>query len=244
MNNAGPQDLAHANRLAMLGRSVAMIVHDAVQPVASVVTRGQSALRWLRRDTPDVAAAIASLERLVADVQRAGTVLAELRALASPTPRPREALSLNALLRDTLHWLDDDLRRASIRVALDLPEADVHVSGERAALHQLFLNLMINAIEAMADTTPATRSLAVSVCVDAQDALVTVSDNGHGIAADAVSQLFDAFFTTRDEGMGMGLAICHRIVTGHAGRIHAECPPAGGARFVVRLPCGFGGNKQ
>ncbi|KJK22599.1 hypothetical protein UB46_21000 [Burkholderiaceae bacterium 16] len=78
-DGSGRRDVLHANRLAVLGRCVAMIVHDAVQPVASAATRGQSALRWLRQEPPDLNAVLAALERLVADAQRAGMVLAELR---------------------------------------------------------------------------------------------------------------------------------------------------------------------
>lgn len=233
---AACRELAHANRLALLGRCVAMVVHDALQPVASVSTRGQSALRWLRHDPPDVARATASLERLVADAERAATVLGELRALASPAARQPQRLSLDALLRDTLHWLDDDLRRHGIDVEPDLQGAGLHVAAERAALQQLFMNLFVNAMEAMADTPREARHLAVRLWADGQNAVVTVSDSGCGIDADALPRLFDAFYTTKDEGMGMGLAICHRIVSDHGGSLHAEPRPGGGASFVVRLP--------
>lgn len=236
--DAGQRELAHANRLAMLGRSVAMIVHDALQPVASTVTRGHSAMRWLQQDPPDVTAALASLERLVADAERAGRLLAELRALASPTGRPRESVSLNVLLRDTLRWLDDDLRRHALSVTLELPDADVAMLAERAALHQVFVNLVVNAIEAMADTAPAARLIGVQLSLDGPDAVVTVTDAGCGIDAAAAPRLFDAFHTTKPDGMGMGLAICQRIVNAHGGRISAEAQPAGGARFTVRLPVG------
>lgn len=235
-SESGHRELAHANRLALLGRCVAMIVHDALQPVASVVTRGQSTLRWLRHDPPDVDRAIASLERLVADAQRAGTVLAELRALASPTARQPEALSLDGLLRDTLHWLDDDLRRHGIAVEQHPHATELCVMAERAALHQLFVNLVVNAIEAMSDTPPAARALTVHLRAEGPDAVVSIGDRGCGISGEAASRLFDAFYTTKDEGMGIGLAICHRIVIDHGGSIRAEARTGGGATFEVRLP--------
>ena len=229
-------DLMHANRLALLGRCVAMIVHDAVQPVASVATRGQSALRWLRHDPPDVDAAIASLERLVSDAQRAGALLAELRVMASPVARPRQPVPLGTVLRNTLHWLDDDLRRHGVDVETDLHQEDIVVLAEPAALQQLLVNLIVNAMEAMADTPAQARRLTVQLSADGPDAMVAVSDRGCGIAADALPCLFDAFHTTKDEGMGVGLAICHRIATEHAGSIRAENRRDGGARFEVRLP--------
>ena len=230
------RELLHANRLAMLGRSVAMIVHDAHQPLAAVLTRAQSALRWLRHDRPDVAAAIVALERLVDEAQRASTLMSELRALASPTTRPQQALSLNALLIDTLRWLDDDIRRNGIEVLLDVADDDVCVMAERAALQQVFVNLIVNAIEAMTDKATAQRQLGLRLSVEGRNARVAVSDSGCGIAVDAAPQLFDAFYTTKNEGMGIGLAICRRIVTDHGGSIHAENRPQGGARLVVRLP--------
>ncbi|WP_454738643.1 sensor histidine kinase [Cupriavidus necator] len=226
----------HANRLALLGRSVAMIAHDALQPVASVATRGQSTLRWLRRDPPDVAAAIASLEWLVEEALRAGAVLSDLRSLASPVAKPRQQLSLNGLLRDTLRWLDQELRKNKVDVRLDVPGDAVFVTGERVALQQVFANLVLNGIEAMAGNVPAPRQLDVRLSVEGQYALIVVSDSGCGIDAAAAPRLFDAFYTTKDDGMGMGLAICRGIVTDHAGSIDAEAAPEGGARFVVRLP--------
>lgn len=234
MTDAG--EPMHANRLALLGRCVAMIVHDAVQPVATVATRGESALRWLRHDPPDVEAAITSLERLVADARRAGTLLAELRMLASPVARPRQPVPLAALLRGTLHWFDDDLRRHGVSVEADLDRDDIVVQAEPAALQQLFANLMVNALEAMTDTPPLARWLTVQLSASGQHAVVAISDRGCGIDADALPRLFDAFHTTKDHGVGVGLAICHRIVTDHAGSIRAENRSDGGARFEVHLP--------
>lgn len=230
-------EFVHANRLAALGRSVAMIVHDALQPVASVVTRGQTTLRTLRQDSPDVEAAIASLQRLVDDAQRAGMVLDELRSLAAPIPRPREPLSVNALLRNTLRWLDDELRRNEVALRLDLPRDSVMVVGERVPLHQVFVNLIVNGIEAMSQTLPTRRQLVVGLAVEGQHAFVSFRDSGCGIDATVPPRLFEAFYTTKEEGMGMGLAICKRIVTDHAGSIRAECLPEGGMQFSVRLPC-------
>lgn len=229
MNSNSSTSLVHANRLALLGRSVAMIAHDSLQPVASAATRGQSTLRWLRREPPDVAAAIAVLERLVDEALRAGAVLSDLRSLASPMARPREQLSLNGLLRDTLQWLDHELRNNKVDVRLDVPGDEVFVAGERVSLRQVFANLVLNGIEAMAGNAPATRQLAVRLSVEGQYALIVVSDSGCGIDAAAASRLFDAFYTTKDDGMGMGLAICRCIVTDHARSIDAETAPEGGA---------------
>lgn len=238
------RDPVHTDRLAMLGRAVAFIVHDALQPVGSALTRGQSALRWLRRESPDVAAAIVSLERLVEDVQRASATLSALRKLASPTAGPKLPLSLNALLSDSVRWLEDELRHNGIDVSLVLVDGDVQVTAARVALQQLIVNLIVNAIEAMVENPVATRRLTVALSVEGRNAVVAVSDTGRGIATHAVPHLFDAFYTTKEGGTGMGLAICRRIVTEHAGSLEAISPPEGGARFVVRLPrlgtCGVG----
>ncbi|WP_066733210.1 sensor histidine kinase [Cupriavidus sp. D384] len=213
-----------------------MIVHDVVQPVASAATRGQSALRWLRQDPPDLHAAVASLERLVADAQRAGIMLADLKALASPTARPRQPVLLAKILRDTLHWLDDDLQQQGINVVPRLPGDDIVVVADRTALHQLLVNLIVNAMESMTDTPRQSRQMIIDLSADAHDAIVAVSDCGCGFSTDAEPHLFDAFYTTKAEGMGMGLAICHRIVTDYGGTILAERRAEGGACFQVRLP--------
>lgn len=230
------RELLHADRLAMLGRSVAMIVHDVHQPLGAVLTRAQSALRWLRRDLPDVEAAVAALERIIEEAQRADVLMSQLRALASPTARPRQNLSLNALLCDTLRWLDADIQRNGVDVVLDMTSDEVCVTAERVALQQVFVNLIVNAIEAMADKAPTQRQLGIGLSVEGRNARVVVADTGCGIGLDATTRMFDAFYTTKLEGMGMGLAICHRIVTDHAGSIHADNRPQGGARLVVRLP--------
>ncbi|SDC89073.1 Histidine kinase-, DNA gyrase B-, and HSP90-like ATPase [Cupriavidus sp. YR651] len=236
-SEAARRDLVHANRLALLGRSVATIVHEALQPVASVATRGQAALRWLRRDSPDVPAAIAALEALVENALRAGAVLTEVRSMASPTAKPRQPLSILTMLRDTLQWLDQELRQNQVTVWVDAPGDDVFVLGERVPLQQVLANLVINGIEAMTGNAAATRHLSIGLSVEGSHAVIAVSDSGCGFDAAAASRLFDAFYTTKRDGMGIGLATCRRIVTDHEGSLAAERRPEGGARFVVRLPC-------
>lgn len=233
-------------RVALLGELCATVVHDVLQPISASMMRGHAALRWLRGDRPNVPEAIAAIERMMVDADRAIEVVTRFRALASDAPAAPEMLVLNTLVRDCLTWLDHELDRHYIALELDVPATDMRLLGERVPLQQVMVNVLMNAIQAMSPASMGNaaggacnddaRLLRVRLARIGREAEITVQDTGPGLSDAVMARMFDAFYTTRPEGMGMGLAICQTILHAHGGQIHAERPSEGGARIVMRLP--------
>jgi signal transduction histidine kinase len=125
-----------------------------------------------------------------------------------------------------------------------LAQGPLRMSGDRIQLQQVILNLVINAMEAMAGTTSVRREVTCSTSVDAGSAKIAIADSGPGIPSNKLSTIFEPFFTTKGDGMGMGLSIARTIVEAHGGRIWAENQPTGGAVFHVTLPLAKANNMD
>jgi C4-dicarboxylate-specific signal transduction histidine kinase len=145
-------------------------------------------------------------------------------------------VDLNELLADTLELTRDELLSRHITVATELREPLPAVEGGRIQLQQVFLNLVVNAADAMQDTKEAERRLVVRTEAKVGEVRVSVSDAGSGILARDVQKVFDPFWTTKSGGMGMGLAVCRSIVDAHRGALTAANNPDRGATFCVTLP--------
>lgn len=229
----------HSTRLAMMGGLFTSVVHDVLQPISACIVRGRTAVRWLQRPTPDVAEATAAIEKLIADAERAIAVVTQFRKMAAKGAGTPEPVVLNTMLRDCLQWLDHEFQRHRVELNVHLSAGHCCVWGERVLLQQVVMNLLVNAIQAMV-AAPGRRLLCVDLIRTGSGAdshaVFSVQDSGEGIADAAMLRLFQAFHTTRPDGIGVGLSICQTIVSAHGGRIWAERPRGGGARFVVQLP--------
>lgn len=234
-------ELAHVSRVATMGELTASIAHEVNQPLAAVVANGDAGLRWLGRPTPDLGETKKSIEAVVRNAQRASDVVRRMRALSRKSEPVRAPVDLSALARETMPLVDRELRSQGIGLSVDLPDGLPAVEGDRVQLQQVLLNLLVNAIQAMAAVPADQRSLSVRAerAVGGEEGDVvalTVDDTGGGIAEGDLSRLFDAFFTTKGDGMGMGLSISRSIVEAHGGRIAAVNRPGGGASFRISLP--------
>ncbi|MET4212893.1 ATP-binding protein [Bradyrhizobium sp. LA2.1] len=229
-------DLAHATRLTSLDELTASIAHEVNQPLAGILANGQAGLRWLRRDTPDIEAAIVSLEKLVGDAKRASSVIGGIQALARNEAPKQVRLDLNDIVRESLVLLDGDLKRCSIELFLDLTSSRPHVRADRIQVQQVIINLVVNAAQAMSDTHDGLRRLRISTSTDGSAGTVKISDTGPGIDSNVRSRLFTAFTTTKINGMGLGLSICASIIARQGGRISADSNDENGAVFTFSLP--------
>jgi PAS domain S-box-containing protein len=229
-------ELAHVTRVATLGELTASIAHEVNQPLAGIVTNGEACLRWLQRDTPDLQEAQAAVQRILADGRRAGEVVRRLRSLARKSEPQHAPLDLNEVVSDSLPLVRRELsdRRVALRLELhpDLPP----VRGDRVQLQQVLINLLVNAVQAMAEIRDRPRVLTVRSWPEGGEVLLAVSDVGPGIDAASRERLFEAFYTTRPDGMGMGLSICRSIIEAHGGSIRATANDGDGAVFLVALP--------
>jgi PAS domain S-box-containing protein len=239
---AAQADLARAARVATLGELTASIAHEVNQPLASIVTSGEAALRWLRRDEPDLDEVSSALTRTVAEGKRAGAVVARIRSFLTKGEMRRERLRPAELIQDAVLLVEHELGRngVALRVetAPDLPE----ILADRVQMQQVLVNLMVNGAQAMASMAGDRRlSLRAGREVGGQ-LTIAVTDTGPGIADDHLARLFEPFFTTRSDGMGMGLAICRSTVEAHGGRLTARSRPGEGATFLFTIPTAEGGS--
>ena len=231
-------NFAHASRISMLGELTALVAHEVNQPLAAVVTNGEAALRWLNRAEPDLAEARESIRSIVDDGQRAGDIIARIRAMAGGRVPQPTALSLHDIIEESMMFLRHEFQSKEVAVSLDLAPALPPVLGDRIQLQQVVVNLGINAVQAMAQAATGRRQLAIRTMLAGKNTLCCMlEDSGPGIKPDHLTQLFERFFTTNDSGMGMGLPISRSIIEAHGGQIRADNESAfGGARFSFTLP--------
>jgi PAS domain S-box-containing protein len=230
-------ELAHVTRVTTLGELTASIAHEVNQPLAAVVANAEACLRWLDRETPDLAAARRSAEWVISDGVRASEVVRRVRALANKADTEKLPLDLNDVVREVIVLVQRELSNHLVSLRTEFAPALPTVLGDRVQLQQVIINLAMNGIEAMQPITGRPRELVIRSYQDeAQHACVSVTDCGVGISTDTANRLFNAFFTTKSSGLGMGLSICRSIVEAHGGRLSA-CPNEGpGATFQFILP--------
>jgi PAS domain S-box-containing protein len=227
-------DLAHVNRVSILGELAASVSHELKQPIAAAITNAKTCMRWLKRDQPYVDEAIEATSRIVKDGTRATEIIDRLRSLYKKSPPQRELVDVNEIVREMLVLLRGEANRYSIstrtELATDLPK----ITADRVQLQQVFMNLILNAIEAMKDT--AGELIIKTELGQGGQLLISVSDTGVGLPAEKTDQIFNAFFTTKPQGSGMGLAISRSIIESHGGRLWASANNGRGATFQLTLP--------
>jgi PAS domain S-box-containing protein len=230
-------ELAHVTRVTALGELTASIAHEVNQPLAAVVANAEACLRWLDRETPDLAAARRSAEWVISDGIRASEVVRRVRTLANKTGIEKVPLDVNDVVREVIALVQRELVSHQVSLRMELVPALPKILGDRVQLQQVIINLVMNGIEAMQPITERPRELVIRSHLDeAQHACVSVTDCGVGIDSENANRLFNAFFTTKSSGLGMGLSICRSIVEAHGGRLSA-CPNEGaGATFQFILP--------
>ncbi len=233
------QKLAHASRLAVLGELTASIAHEINQPLGAILSNADAAELLLEAGP----GRLDEVRRILADIRkddlRASEVIRRMRELLGKRPLERQPLDLNEVVAGVLQLLGGDAARRGVALEIDLAPGLPAVHGDRVHLQQVLLNLLLNGMEAMADT-PACRQrrLAVRTARNGGGVEVAVTDRGTGIPPDRLPRLFESFFTTKPDGMGLGLSIARSIVEAHGGRIWAENRPEGGATFRFTMPVG------
>ena len=238
--NAALAQLARAMRLSVVGELTASISHEVTQPLAAIASNSQAAMNWLARDNMDEAHA--ALRRIKEDAARAVEIVGRIRALVQKSHVDLVPLDINVAVNDGVSLMRHVMDRRRITLDLNLAPELPAVLGDRVQLQQVVINLIGNAVQAMADIRDRPRVLCIqSKPENAGHVLVSVRDSGVGIDPEAASRLFDALYTTKPNGMGLGLSICHTIITAHGGRIWASNNPRPGATFSFSLPLMRGG---
>jgi signal transduction histidine kinase len=223
-------------RMMAMNAMSASVAHELSQPLGAMMANSDAALLWLAKTPPDFTKVRASVERIADDGRRANGVIASLRALFRKEAGKRELLDVNKLVRDVLAIEGAELQRNRVSVSLELAEPVVEVLCDRLQLHQVILNVVVNAVEAMSRVTDRARVLRVKSEAHEQGVLITIEDSGTGIDQKNVDQIFEPFFSTKSHGMGLGLWICRTIIENHHGRLTASPGTDHGAVFQIALP--------
>jgi PAS domain S-box-containing protein len=231
------QNLAHASRLAVVGELTAMIAHEVNQPLGAILSNADAAEILLETKKPP----LDEIRQILIDIRsndlRASEAIRRIRALLQKREMEMHALDVNEMVADVLRLVTGDALRRRVQVhkefAADLPA----VLGDRVHLQQVLLNLIVNSMDAMADTPEADRQISVHTMRNGDNTIeVAVEDAGHGIPANTLSRVFESFFTTKKDGMGLGLSIARSIIEAHRGRIWVENNSRSGATFRFTLP--------
>ena len=197
----------------------ATIAHELKQPLTAMVTRSYAGIRWLDTAAPDLDKAKAGFRQIADDGHRAAAVIDSIRATFRHDARVRDPLDVNSLIEEAIALLQDDVEGHGISVKVESSSRLLQVMGDRIQLQQVLLNLITNAIEAMA-TVDGPRVLAVSFSArDDGGVMISVADTGTGIGGEDVQRVFNPLFTTKAGGMGMGLSICRSIIEAHGGTL-------------------------
>ena len=231
------RELTHMTRVATLGELSGGIAHELGQPLAAILANAQAAQALLAGKNFNKQEILEILEDIVQDDSRAGQVIDRLRHLLRKDERQSASIHLNNLISSTLGLLHSELGHRTIKVKTELEIDLPPISGDSVQLQQVLLNLMMNAMEAMASIPPSMRTLGIGTRTTAEGyAEVSITDRGPGMSPDDLNRLFEPFFTTKERGLGLGLSICATIVRSHRGRLRLSNASSGGVTATVSLP--------
>ena len=230
-------DLAHMNRLSILGEQAASLAHEVKQPIAAARNNARAALNFLDRQPPNLDEVREALGCVVGDADRAGDIIDRIRDHIKKAPPRKDRFDLNKAINEVIVLARSAITKNGVSVQTRLREGLFPVQGDRVQLQQVVLNLILNAIEAMGSVEAGARELLISTeQSQTGDILVAVRDSGPGIDPEHLELVFKAFYTTKSGGVGMGLSICRSIIDAHGGRLSADANEPRGAIFQFTLP--------
>jgi two-component system, LuxR family, sensor kinase FixL len=228
-------ELAHFTRVSTIGALAASLAHELNQPLQGILANAQTGLRLLHVTLPDLVEIRSILCDIVDDDKRAGEVIRRLRSLLRKDEVQFGVLDLNVLIRDVTKLLSSDAIFRNIAISLELSPDMTFVNGDGVQLQQVVLNLLLNAMDAMAECAEDGRTIIVRTDIEVDTVHVSVQDAGTGLRPGTEELIFEPFYTTKPSGVGMGLAISKSIIEAHKGLIWAT-GNSPGATFHFSLP--------
>jgi PAS domain S-box-containing protein len=227
-------DLAHVNRVSTLGEMAASLAHEIKQPIAASITSANSCIEWLAHEPPNLDRARAAAGRIDKYGNRAAEIIDRIRSLYKKSPPQRELIDVNEIVREMVELLRAEANLYAVSIGTDLVADLPKIRADLVQLQQVFMNLILNAIEAMKETG-GVLTVKTQLGENGQ-MLISVSDTGVGLPKEKPEQIFDTFFTTKPQGSGMGLSISRSIVESHGGSLWASANHGRGATFHFTLP--------
>ena len=229
------RELERVGRANVLGELVSALAHELNQPLAAILSNAQAAQRFIAAGEPDLAELRAILNDIVEDDKRAGQVIHRLRLMLRKDQPERERLSVAETLAEVIGLVQPELDSQGVSAQVELDPNLPPILADRVEVHQVLMNLLVNSVRALAEAPAGPRQIWISGVRTADQARISVEDTGPGVPEEALPRLFEPFFTTRPGGLGIGLALCRRIVEAHGGTIWAE-NTENGARLTFTLP--------
>jgi PAS domain S-box-containing protein len=229
-------DLAHVNRLSMMGELAASLTHEILHPIATARNNARVGMRFLELNPPNLDGTKEALGCVVRDVDRAKDIVGRMHDHIKKAPPRREPFDLNEAVSEVIVMVRSAIAKNGIAVRTRLKDGLVPVQGDRVQLQQVVLNLILNAVEAMSSTEAGAGELSIMTEQEQTGVLVAVGDSGPGIDAGNLERVFEPFYTTKTSGVGMGLSICRSIIEGHGGQLWAGANEPRGAVFQFTLP--------
>ena len=233
-------DLAHVNRLSMMGELAASLAHEILHPIATARNNARAGTRFLEMSPPKVGEASKALDHVVRDVDRAKDIVGRMRDHIKKAPPHRESFDLNEAISEVIVMVRSAIAKNRITVGTQLMDGLFPVQGDRVQLQQVLMNLILNAVEAMSSDKKGPRELSIRTEQRRADGgvLVQIRDSGPGIGPGNLEQVFEPFYTTKTSGVGVGLSICRSIIGAHGGRLWVSANEPRGAIFQFTLPAG------
>jgi PAS domain S-box-containing protein len=232
-------DLAHMNRVSIMGELTASLAHEILHPIATARNNARAGMRFLEMSPPNLAEVMDALGCVVRDADRAKDIVSRVRDHIKKAPPRMELFDLNGAIDEVLVMVRDAIERNRVSVRACLMEQMPCVLGDRVQLQQVVLNLILNAVEAMSSVEERARELSISTELsETNSILVALRDSGPGIDPEHLDRIFKPFYTTKTSGIGMGLSICRSIIDAHGGRLWVEANRPRGAIFQFTLPAG------
>ncbi|WP_229182123.1 PAS domain-containing sensor histidine kinase [Bradyrhizobium oropedii] len=230
-------DIAHINRVGMMGELAASLSHEILHPIATARNNARAGIRFLEMDPPNLNEVREALDCVVRDADRAKDIVGRIRSQIKKAPPRKERFDLNEAINEVIVMVRSATAKNGISVSTRLMDGPAAVQGDRVQLQQVLMNLMLNAVEAMGAVEDGPRELSIrSEKGESGGTLIAVHDSGPGIDPVNRDRVFEPFFTTKTSGVGMGLSICQSIINGHGGRLWISANEPRGAVFQFTLP--------
>jgi len=229
-------DLAHMNRMSMMGELVASLAHEVKQPITSARNNARAALNFLDRGPPDLGDVREAVDCIVGDADRAAQIIDRIRDHIKKAPPRKGCFDLNEAINEVIGLARSAITENRVSVRTRFAEGSLAIHGDRIQLQQVLLNLILNAVEAMGSVEAAAPELLISTAQDHNGVLVAVRDSGPGIDAAHLERVFDPFYTPSTPRIGMGLSICRSIIETHGGRLWTTACQPHGALFQFTIP--------
>ena len=230
-------ELAHVNRLSIMGELAASLAHEILHPIATARNNARAGMRFLEMRPPNLDEVREALSCVVRDADRAKDIVDRMREHIRKAPPRKEPFDLNETIKEVIVMVQSAIAKNRVSVRTHLADGLIPVQGDRVQLQQVLVNLILNAVEAMSSMEEGARELSISTEQSPTGGmLVAVGDSGPGIDPQRLQRVFEPFYTTKTSGVGMGLAICRSIIDDHGGRLWANANKPRGTVFQFTLP--------